>query len=326
MSAVRALGSYSGGLDGSVASLLLLEQGISVELATFSSPFFGAGNGRAGASLLGVPWREIDFTDRIFALLENPPSGFGSNLNPCIDCHAAMFDILRGLMEAEGFDFVFSGEVLGQRPMSQNRQSLDRVARLSGLGDRLLRPVSALALPPARPEKDGLVDRRRLLGITGRGRKPQIAFARERGLSFPAPGGGCLLTDPGYSLRLGRLISSGLLAPGAARLIRWGRMLALGTAGFGIIGRHEAENERIEELAGTRCVLRLADRPGPSAVLIGDESGIPLLAGLVALYGRAEHGAQARVEAGPGVFLSVPPVPREAADALLICLPETRTT
>jgi tRNA-specific 2-thiouridylase len=322
----RGLGAFSGGLDGIVAAVLLQEQGVGIELATFSSPFFGADSGRAAASMLRAPWREIDFSLDILALLVNPPSGFGSNLNPCIDCHAAMLSRLRCVMESEGFDFVFTGEVLGQRPMSQNRQSLDRVARLSGLGDRLLRPLSALALPPTRPESGGLVAREKLLGITGRGRKPQMTFARERGLTFPAPGGGCLLTDPGFSLRLSQLLSTGLLSACSSRLIGIGRMLRLGPASFGIIGRSEAENVTLESLASGMAIVRLSDRPGPSAVLVGDEAGLPLLAGLVAFYGRAEPGAPARVEIRPGAFLEVLPATREVADALLIRLPEPQAT
>jgi len=321
---VRALGAFSGGLDGIVAATLLVEQGISVELATFSSPFFDDARGRAGASALGLPWRGIDLTERMLLLLGGPPSGFGGNMNPCIDCHAAMFEELGSVMLSEGFDFVFSGEVLGQRPMSQNRQSLARVAKLSGIGGRLLRPLSALALQPTRPEEEGLVDRSGLLGITGRGRGVQMAFASERGLDYPPPAGGCLLTDPGFSLRLRALMSAGLLEAGTARLIGHGRMLGLGGAGFGIVGRHEAENGVVESLAGCRPVLRMASLPGPSAVLVGDPAGLPLLASLVAFYGRAPAGSEVPVEVG-GAILPVRPATRETADTLLVCLRQSAT-
>jgi len=300
----RGIGAFSGGLDGIVAARLLVEIGVEVELATFRSPFFASDRGREGAVALGLPWRELDFTDEILALLVDPPSGFGKRMNPCIDCHAAMLARLKAVMLEECFDFVFSGEVLGQRPMSQNPQSLNRVARLSGLSGRLLRPLSARLLRPTDVETAGLVDRDSLLAISGRSRKQQMAFARARDLPFPAPGGGCLLTDPGYSLRLGILMELGLAGAANAILIGTGRMVRLGPGAAGIIGRNRSENDRIEEMAG-QAVFRLCDdAPGPSAVLIGDPGAAGLLASLVAFYGRVAPGAEARVET-PGGILTV---------------------
>lgn len=289
---VRALGAFSGGLDSRIAAKLLADQGIDVLLVTFTSPFFSSDHGREGAALLSLSWREEEFTEEIMALLADPPSGFGSCLNPCIDCHAAMLAKLGGIMRAEGFDFVFSGEVLGQRPMSQSAPSLNRVANLSGIRGRLLRPLSAKLLPPTKPELEGLVDRERLLGMNGRGRKPQIELAKRWGLQFPPPAGGCRLTDPGYCRRLGALRDSGLSSPLNARLIRSGRMFRLGPASFLVLGRDERENNMLEELS-EGSAYRLQDLPGPSAVLIGEEVPHLLVASLIALYCR---------KSGPGTF------------------------
>lgn len=313
----RGIGAFSGGLDGMLAASLLSEQGVEVHLATFSSPFFGAGPGRAGASQLGLPWREIDFTDSIMTLLADPPSGFGSCLNPCIDCHAAMIGRLGAVMREEGFDFVFTGEVLGQRPMSQSPPSLRRVANLSGLGGRILRPLSAKLLEPTDPEKEGLVDRERLLDLHGRGRKPQMALAAERGLSYPPPAGGCLLTDPIYSRRLGALRDTGLMNATNAMLIRHGRLFRTGPASFLVLGRDEKDDTALESLSGGRFYAP-RDLPGPSAVPLGDPVPPTLAASLVALYTKRLTSNTLLVDTPGGPVVEAPPALRDAADRMSV--------
>jgi len=289
MAEVRALGAFSGGLDGMLAAKLLLDQGIHVEAITFDSPFFNAEAGRIAASVVGIPWRAVDFTPDILSLLSDPPSGFGKNMNPCIDCHAAMFARLKGIARESGFDFIFSGEVVGQRPMSQNRGSLNRVKNISGTGDILLRPLSALLLDPTPMEETGLVDRSRLLDLNGRGRSRQLEMARGHGFShIPAPAGGCLLTDPGYSVRLGILKEAGLLTGETARIIRYGRMFHLPGA-VALVGRSEAENTTLQN-TGLGIQLDLPDIPGPLGVLIGDtsETNLTLLTAIMASYTKAK--------------------------------------
>ena len=282
---VRALGAFSGGLDSMIAAKVLLDQSIEVEVVSFSSPFFGSDSGRTGAMQLGIPWREIDFSEIIMSLLRNTPSGFGNNCNPCIDCHAGMFRKLGETASAEGFDLIFSGEVAGQRPMSQNRGSLNRVARLSGFREILLRPLSAKLLPPTDPEKRGLVERSRLLRLSGRSRKPQILIAEEHGFQYKAPGGGCLLTDPNYCSRLKMLMEiPGLLTETNARMIRFGRIFRLSKDTIGLVGRSEEDNAKLEELAlkGGEITWALPDRPGPTGVLIGNRDNLEKLKSLVA--------------------------------------------
>ncbi len=286
---VRAIGAFSGGLDSMIAALLLRTQGIKVDLVTFTSPYFTSFNGYRGAKQLDLPWREIDYSSEMMALLANPPSGFGKNLNPCIDCHAGMFRILGDIAAAEGHDIIFSGEVAGQRPMSQNKNSLNRVARLSGYPELLLRPLSAKLLKITDPEQKGLVNRDLLLNVSGRGRKPQMKLAEEYGIQYINPGGGCLLTDPNYCDRLRTLMEiPGLLTAGNARLIRHGRMFRISEDTIGLVGRDERDNEGLESLAADEIIFSLEERPGPTGVLIGDPEMLPELIKLVERYAGPE--------------------------------------
>lgn len=315
---VKAIGAFSGGLDSQLAALTLASLGIEVHLATFSSPFFGSEKGRLAAGRLGMPWRELEFTETIMGLVEDPPSGLGRNCNPCIDCHAAMFAVLGRIAALEGFGTVFSGEVLNQRPMSQNRHSLRRVARLSGIEDILLRPLSARLLEPTRPEIDGQVDRKRLLNLSGRSRKRQMEMAADYGIEYDPPAGGCLLTDPGYSTRLRILLGMpGLYTPQNAALATHGRMLILSDSSVGLVGRDRMDNEALVSLSAGKTVMELTDLPGPTGVLLGDDSDAPLLASLVALYGKAPDGVPVRVTSGSGTT-EVLPADRETAERQLV--------
>lgn len=286
-----------------IAARLLMDQGIDVKAVTFDSPFFDVSAGEKAAAELNIPWRSVDFSVEILSLLADPPSGFGKNMNPCIDCHAAMFRKLRELAEQERFDFIFSGEVIGQRPMSQNKGSLNRVRNLSGTADVLLRPLSARLLPPSRVEEAGLVDRERLLDISGRGRTRQLALAKEYGFSFiPPQAGGCLLTDPGYSKRLRVLMDSGLLTAENAKLIRFGRMLRLPGA-VGVAGRSQQENRMLRRM-NTGYWIDIEDTPSPYGILIGDtgEENRKLMASLIASYTR--HSAPMTALCLDGRFLT----------------------
>lgn len=294
MPGVRALAAFSGGLDGMLACRVLMDQGIFIEAVTFGSPFFDVQAGRAAADSLGIPWREVDFTADIVALLFDPPSGFGKNMNPCIDCHAAMFSRLKKIATAEKFDFIFSGEVVGQRPMSQNRGSINRVKNISSTGDVLLRPLSAKILDPTPMEKSGLVNRDLLLDLNGRGRTRQLKMAEEYGFShIPTPGGGCLLTDPGYANRLKALKDINLLSGNNARMIRFGRMFLLEKA-VGLVGRSSEENQRMLE-ADMGIQLDIQKIPGPLGILLGEKTvkNMTLLTAIMASYTKADGAVTA---------------------------------
>lgn len=269
----RAIGLLSGGLDSMLAVCVLREQGVEVLGLAFATPFFGAEISERAAAQLEIPLVVQDITEAHLEVVRAPRYGYGSGLNPCIDCHALMLRLAGRLMEERGFDFLFTGEVLGQRPMSQNRGSLTLVARLSGYEDLVLRPLSARLLAETRPEREGMVDRERLLGLSGRGRKPQMELAKGYGLTdYPTPAGGCLLTDPIFTRRLKDLMALSGGNPSVRRieLLKVGRHLRLSAHHRLIVGRNEADNNRLESLARPEegDWLAVAEGwPGPLALL-----------------------------------------------------------
>jgi tRNA-specific 2-thiouridylase len=301
----RALGLLSGGLDSMLASAVLREQGIEVAGVVFITPFFGAERARESAAHLGLPLLERDLTEAYYPLLVNPPHGFGRQHNPCIDCHVLMLREAAALMEAQGYDFLYTGEVLGQRPMSQHRGALNLVARESGCPDLLLRPLSAKLLQPTRPELEGWVDRERLLGLSGRGRKRQMELATHYGITqYPSPAGGCLLTDPGYAARLKELLAH---IPRPSRrdleLLKWGRHFRLPGGPKVVVGRTHKENEAIGGLLTSGdLVLRVQGYPGPLVLVPGATNleGVAEAAVLAASYSDAPEGQEVTVTCRQG--------------------------
>ena len=286
----RAIGLVSGGLDSVLAVRLLLEQGIECLGVCFVSPFFGARKAKAAAKLLGIPLEVVDFSDAHLDLVKAPPHGYGKNMNPCIDCHAMMLRYAGRMMEERGFDFLFTGEVLGERPMSQNRNALRQVAKLSGYRDSILRPLSALVLEPTAMERSGAVDRSRLADISGRSRKPQMDMAARLGIStYEPPAGGCLLTDPAYGRRLKQLFER---IPdcgcAAARLLTVGRLFWVAPGAMVLVGRRQGENERLTSMAAPGDALLHVDGdiPGPTVLVTGQfgEDEILKAAGLTVRY------------------------------------------
>jgi len=296
----KALVLLSGGLDSMLSARILMEQGVEVTGITFISNFFGAAKARKAAEQLGIKLIEEDFSEEHLALVKNPKYGYGKNLNPCIDCHALMLrragenltptpcpqclrkrgrrvSLERRGGKEESFDFVATGEVLGQRPMSQNKNSLSTVAKYSGVGDRLVRPLSAQLLDETAPEKAGLIDRNKLLGISGRSRKRQIELAAHYGLKdYPSPAGGCLLTDPGYSNKLKELFAAWPECSGGdTELIKHGRVFWLSSEINGfieknllVIGRNQDDNQALQKLAKSGdIIVELADEIGPTALI-----------------------------------------------------------
>ncbi len=302
---IRALGLFSGGLDSMLAATLLRAQELEVTLITFVTPFYGAQRARQSAAHLQLALMAVDFTEKFLPLIHHPPHGLGRGHNPCIDCHILMIREAGAVLAAQGFDFLFTGEVLGQRPMSQNRGSLNLIARESGLRDLLLRPLSAKLLQPTRPELLGWVDRERLLDCRGRGRKRQIALAREYGITeYPAPAGGCLLTDPGFAARLKELLRH---QEGGSRreldLLKWGRHFRLAGGTKAIVGRTQRENEALFALRGPDdLLLTVEGYPGPLVLVPGQAGAADLqeAAGLAAAYSDAPLGTPVTVSAQNG--------------------------
>ncbi|MGD8352646.1 MAG: hypothetical protein PVJ01_00660 [Pseudomonadota bacterium] len=310
---IHALGLLSGGLDSMLASELLKRQGIEITAIIFQTPFFGSTRAVGAARQLGVTYRVEDITFPHLDMVKDPVHGYGKNMNPCIDCHAMMFKMAGDLMEELQAQFLFSGEVLGQRPMSQNLKALKVVESASGYGGLILRPLSAKLLPETEPEKKGQVDRKQLLDIQGRSRKKQIQLAQEWGITeFPSPGGGCLLTDPGFSLRLEELFESDPSAgPTEIERLKLGRHFRLPGGSKAIIGRHHQDNENLKLLAKESDILiKQNDAPGPLTVLDGDASDedIESAASLTARY--TKTGAR-----GAAVLISV--IKPDGAEILL---------
>jgi len=265
-----AIGLISGGLDSILAARIILEQGIEVQGISFLTPFFSSQGAERAAQAVGIPLQVLDITEPHLAMLRNPRHGYGHNMNPCIDCHILMLKEAGGVMEVAGADFLFTGEVLGQRPMSQNKASLRVVERESGYEGLILRPLSAQLLPETMPEQEGKVDREQLLAIKGRSRKRQIELAdRYHITAYLSPAGGCLLTDPIFSRRLRDLFGyHEQVHIRDIELLKIGRHLRFSPAIKVIVGRHAQDNERIVVLAAPGDdLLNVEDYPGPLCLI-----------------------------------------------------------
>ncbi len=277
---VKALGLLSGGLDSILAVCVLKEQGIYVSGIVFESPFFGSERAKRAAEALHIPLVVHDITVPHLAMLKKPKHGFGSNMNPCIDCHTLMVQTAGAVMRGEGFDFLFTGEVLNERPMSQNKRALKVVEKGSGCEGYLLRPLSAKLLDETVPEREGKVMRDKLLDLCGRSRKPQMALAKTYGITeYPSPAGGCLLTDPAFSRRLRDLRDhEGLGEIRNIHFLKVGRHFRLPSGRKVIVGRNEMENKKLEELAGKGdALLDPRGIPGPTVILPGGGSDTELM-------------------------------------------------
>ena len=249
---IKAIGLLSGGLDSILAAKLIVDQEIDVIALTFSSPFSSnKGNliAKAGADQLGIPLYIIKLKEDYLRMIRNPKYGYGSALNPCIDCRIFMLKKAKAFMEENKAHFIFSGEVLGQRPMSQHRHSQELVARISGLNDLLLRPLSAKLLDITKPEREGWVDREKLLSISGRSRKKQLALAEEYKITtYTTPAGGCFLTEKKYAERLKDLWSyKKEITLQEVSLLKLGRYFVFKEARI-IVGRNQEENKELLNL------------------------------------------------------------------------------
>jgi hypothetical protein len=282
MKQVCALALFSGGLDSILACRVVAAQGIRVVAIKFVSPFFDyyilsdpEGYKQEVKRKYQIDVRVEDITLPYLQLLKNPAHGFGKNFNPCIDCKIFMLGRAKEMMAEVGASFLLTGEVLGQRPMSQRRDALNVIERDSGNRTILLRPLCAKLLKETEAETTGLVDRDRLLDFSGRGRSRQIALAHEFGITdFPSPAGGCKLADPILSRRIARMyagefgIEPGEIGRVDILLLLVGRQFRLPGGGWLILGRDEKDNTRLEELAEKGdMLLWMESRPGPTAIL-----------------------------------------------------------
>jgi tRNA U34 2-thiouridine synthase MnmA/TrmU len=299
---VRALGLCSGGLDSMMSGLVLRQQGIDVEWVSFETPFFNAAKARKASELTGIPLTVKPVFNIYMKMLKNPPAGYGKYMNPCMDCHTLMFKLAGEMMSEGNFDFLFSGEVLGQRPMSQNKQALGYVAKHSGYKGYILRPLSAKNLPETIPEKEGLVDREQLLDIAGRGRKRQIELARDFGIAeYPAPAGGCLLTDKNFSVRLRELFEhQENCSEEELHLLKYGRHFRLNPENKLIVGRTEKDNEQILKYhnPATDTIIDVKDYSSPIGLVhhTAPDNAVLLAASICTGYSKAPKLSPVDVE------------------------------
>jgi len=318
--AAFGVGLMSGGLDSTLAAAILKEAGARVVGLNFSTGFCMTDHRRAigrpdedprrlrnealrAASEIDVEIRVIDVAEEYFEMVKAPKHGYGSKANPCIDCRIFMLEKARRVMQEEGADFVFTGEVLGQRPFSQHMASLRLIEKETDLAGRLLRPLSAQFLPPTIPEKEGLIDRGRLLAIRGRSRRPQAEIARRLGVvDYPQPSGGCCyLADENFARKfmdkLSHPSAEGKITRDEIILLKVGRHFRLGPATKVIVGRDEGENAFLERFAEGRWELRATEHVGPVTIVDGDadEGALREAARISARYGDGRAEAIVRI-------------------------------
>ena len=296
---------YSGGLDSLLSAKLLIDQGIDLIGIHFVLPFlaldYDPEHSRSAdlARSIGLKLRYIRCAEEYMEMAKNPPHGFGKQMNPCIDCHIFFLRKAAQIMEEEGAAFVSTGEVLGQRPMSQMKHMLNHITSETELKGRLLRPLSAKLLPETDAEREGIVDRSLLLDINGRGRDRQIALAEQWGIrDYAAPAGGCLFTDPHIATRIEDLYTR---TPGFSMLdvylLSIGRHFRLGDRTTFIVPRREEETIALEKHRDSADLYMYSDFPGPSVYVRGPftEQDITLFASIIARYGKPEKGPTAEI-------------------------------
>ena len=315
-----AITLLSGGLDSILTVRAVQRMGVTPIAVHFYMPFehkpkdaFYESDGAEYCRRWGVELKVIDISGAFLTMFKDPQFGYGSNLNPCVDCKILMISTAGKLMREWGAAFVATGEVTGQRPMSQTKDIMRGIEKRCGIEGYLVRPLCGKLLPPTEPEKAGVFSREALLGIHGRGRNPQIALAKEWGIEkYPAPAGGCLLTDPQYTLRLSKLVVAGMVDVRAIERIRVGRFFALGPAAFLSVGKDQETNARLEAMADARTIVFTpAKGVGPSAVSLGSlsDDDIRLAASAVARYIKnADVPAVAVTKNGVTDVITVPPM------------------
>ncbi len=318
----KAVGLFSGSLDSILAFKLVTEQHIAAVALNFRLPFSIVGRTpneeqlQRTADLLGVNLVSVNVDDDYLEIVRAPKYNYTINMAPCIDCMAYMLKRAKELMTEIKADFVFTGEVLGQRPFSQNKRSLKLLEKIVGLEGRLLRPLSAKILEPTLPELSGLVRRERLLDFHGRTRRRQIRLAREFGIvDYPPPGAGCLLTDINFAARCrDAILHNQLNNFQDVELLRYGRHFRLPSKARVIVGRNENENRVLEKFDLTNAmILKPVDTVGPVAILHSlkkTKKDMELAAKICAFYSDHSSGKPVKVACEQSMF-SVKPCKTE---------------
>ena len=273
----RTLLLYSGGLDSILACEVLRRAGVDVTLMYLECIFFGARTRLPYDP--DTPVMHADVSRQMVDLLRAPRFGFGKNMNPCMDCKVMMYRIAWQEAQGIGADFISTGEVVGQRPFTQRTAAFRQMEAAAGLEGLVVRPLCARCLAPTIPERDALVDRERLLALHGRSRKPQMALAKLWGVeNYPAPAGGCKLTDPNYAERVAHLREIDMLDLEHLKAVQAGRFFPQGAAAYVLVGRNHEDNLRLlEDCPDGAVMLELRGRPGPLACLVGSANDRSLM-------------------------------------------------
>jgi len=314
---MRALALFSGGLDSMLAIKLIVDQGIDVTAIHIKTGFGGTRDVsdlmRERAKQAGATMEIVDVREEyIQKILFDPVYGYGKNFNPCIDCHGYMFKVARGLMEKYDASFLITGEVLGQRPMSQRADAINQVTKLAeDKEDKLiLRPMSAKLMEPTTPEIEGWVDREKLLAISGRSREMQLALAQAYGWEdYESPGGGCLLTEEHFSDRLREFVAHDELTISDIDLLKYGRHFRLPDGAKLIVGRNQEDNENLQKIESEKYTAVKLPIAGPFSLLsVAATAEDKALAAKIAMtYARSSARESYEVEIGGDEIFTVSP-------------------
>jgi len=332
---MKAIALLSGGLDSTLAAKVVLDLGIELEALNFLTVFCTCTTrgetclaSQKAVDVLGIPLKVFNVSEEYLNIVKHPEHGYGSNMNPCVDCRIFMLKKAKAYMEETGASFIVTGEVLGQRPMSQRRDSMRLIEKEAGREGCILRPLSAKFLPASIPEKEGWVDREKLLKIQGSSRKPQMQLADQYGIrDYPCPAGGCLLTDPGFSRRMRDLIRHDSdFTLNDVHLLKMGRHFRLSQKLKLVVGRNKEENQKIQTFSGEKDILlRLSRIPGPLSLLRGKagEGEIEKAAAITARYSKAKDMKRVEVLYRKAKVdrerpLSVSPLSEREIEALMI--------
>jgi tRNA U34 2-thiouridine synthase MnmA/TrmU len=298
---MKAVSLLSGGLDSTLATKMVKEMGIDVIALNFTSPFCQCGGKHKDgckhkavemAEQLGVELKMINPSAEFIEVIKNPKHGYGSGANPCIDCRILKFKLARKYMDEIGASFLVTGEVLGQRPMSQNARAMRIIENESGNQGMILRPLCAGVMEPSIPEQKGWVDRTKLRSIEGRSRGAQLDMVEEfKIVNHACPAGGCLLTDKNFAAKVFDLIGSGMLDVDNSRLFVFGRYFSISKKFKLAVGRNAQENAVIKNFAAAGDLLIDAASKGPTAVGRGEmaEGDLEKALAVVAHYCRKEE-------------------------------------
>lgn len=314
---MRALALFSGGLDSMISVKLITDQGIDVT-AIHIDMGFGSSKDKSEllqkrAEMVGADFEIVNIREQfVEVILFNPKYGYGKNFNPCIDCHGNMFRVAKGLMPKYDASFIITGEVIGQRPMSQRADAIRNVTKLAGdeEGGIILRPMSAKLMTPTIPEKEGWVDREKLLGIEGRNREVQLRLAKEWGFEeYESPGGGCLLTESSFEQKIKDVVAHEKFTVADIDVLKAGRHLRLPEGAKLVIGRNQEDNEQLKKIENEKYIFaRANDIAGPVSLISknASEADKELAAKLILTYTKIPPEQEGSVTIGDVVYKARP--------------------